>query len=1536
MGNSVSAEKALVSEEKAKTYAADAAVVTNEKTKAKLLSKSVKHQRRVEKYRRKNPSEKDSPSAREETRAPAKGQLTASSDGRTTTLTGSLAPFIPRTLVSHYLVQHPDASPATLQPSSFSLGTVALLMVDISGFTKLSEAMDPLPDGVEQEARAINSYFAAMVECIDRYSGDVVKIAGDALLVIFTDENSVPRAAAAATDILTKHGVHQPPELAALSASLSLRCHAAIVAGELYAMIVGGHEEEFEFIIAGRPLASLHHAIDASRAGDCVLDATAAKLAAPLFDSVELEMNKSGRGGDDEPELFLLSLASAAAAAPLDPSPWPTFLEWEPARRLGQPTLEKQLRAFVPARVYSVLDKAVTSGSSVESVVHTWLSSNEKAVIVFINIAGLVLSHDAPSLDLTQAALLSMQTIIHSLDGYRRQFLCDDKGSVLIAAFHGHEDDAVRAVKCALEVTAALTTLGLRHAIGVAGGSVYSGPAGAPSRMELSLLGSVVNMAARLSNLKRQGTIIVCPFTTDLACDRFHFEHVGNVALKGFEEPISIHRATAASAAATSFEPKAPQEGDGMLIGRDAEVATFTEAATAFKESADGTSFLVVGEKGMGKSKLLEHYFHAGLRIGLQLYLANGESTEKGTPFFPFRLLFRQLLGLDQVGDSVIERRFELQQIIQVNFEPDQRRLAPLLNAVLFVDLPETPATTELRGAARIAATKDLLVAVLTRFCAKRRSIILLEDVHFFDHGSRALLVDLMAAAPHTMIVSSTREPAPDDTRFVEEFGKLRAAAAHVVSLAPLTGDQSGSLVAARLRTGALPAALSKAVESSGGSPLHLTLLASVVLAEDALVDTSEGKRALRSSLDVTPLLEKVTSSLHGVVGSQIATLPDALIGVLSVMSVFGLEADVGRLARVYAARERGKILLDTTPGGSSPSPASLEVIGHLSQLQNRHFVKVLDADRVSFVHEALREASYERLTRAQRRRLHALIARDIEVTSRSAYAALSSAEALDAATTVISEGSPAVTSGAVQGMDPTNDQMLGSEKLTQSTSSESSSLGILCYHYAEAVLADTDSEPDSYLVDLHPAQRALLYHHLLVQQQMILSGGIDSVEATGRGILVAGALRDPKARARALFEFKTMEMSAVILATGGPPADNIERALELTVLAEQCDTLSLATRGQQLYMCWNVMCLGSRFDDSCRAGDLLTQLTELSDDPKFAFLGACGKMLCKMYTGLPKKCLGYAETGRKYFYDNLDATHAEWTKTGGSIGAVASASEMAALSLLGRMTDEVSELRELQTAKGVMKLEPTPALTNTYLLTGTQASLCGLTVSIAPDGPNLRYTGLLGLANYPLPIGPPAFGLFHLFTALANDAAVPDMMRNLRREPGTAAPALPPALVEPLEGMKGIVAGAPIPLLFRCITLVFLLPFLVYAGEDELAVSEVDRALDDPDFNAVVFLVPLRFFKALALLNLGRAADAQALVSDILTFCPDRLQITLGLSALHGCLAEPGLRETAKEGDLAANVLEKLLSADVGGKGIQLTEDYKVIVQEIRTMLEG
>ena len=200
--------------------------------------------------------------------------------------------YVPQAVMRHIRSLPADA---VLSHAS-SAFPAAILFADISGFTPLTEKLSNLPggDGAEQLLGALNSYFGRMVALIYASGGDVLKFAGDALLVMWPvlDQPELYQLPKHVRGGLTDLGVataracqcalamQEKLDNYEASPGIFLRLHTGVGAGNVYGLHVGGVSERWEFLIAGYPILQIASAEGESKSGECFLSAEAWTLVA--------------------------------------------------------------------------------------------------------------------------------------------------------------------------------------------------------------------------------------------------------------------------------------------------------------------------------------------------------------------------------------------------------------------------------------------------------------------------------------------------------------------------------------------------------------------------------------------------------------------------------------------------------------------------------------------------------------------------------------------------------------------------------------------------------------------------------------------------------------------------------------------------------------------------------------------------------------------------------------------------------------------------------------------------------------------------------------------------------------------------------------------------------------------------------------------------------------------------------------------------------------------------------------------------------
>ena len=239
-----------------------------------------------------------------------------------------------------------------------------------------------------------------------------------------------------------------------------------------------------------------------------------------------------------------------------------------------------------------------------------------------------------------------MRAVLERHEGTVEKFI----GDAVMAVFgipRVHEDDALRAVRAAVEMRAALTALndelererGVRLAarIGVNTGEVVAGD---PAAGQALVTGDAVNVAARLEQAARPGEILIGETTFLLVRDAVEAEPVEPLAAKGKEALVPAHQLHAVAEGAPAFSRRL----DAPMVGRDADLAQLLQALGRAERERRCYLFTVLGPAGIGKSRLA-HELRAAVDDDATVLIGRCLPYGEGITFWPLVEILQQVRG---------------------------------------------------------------------------------------------------------------------------------------------------------------------------------------------------------------------------------------------------------------------------------------------------------------------------------------------------------------------------------------------------------------------------------------------------------------------------------------------------------------------------------------------------------------------------------------------------------------------------------------------------------------------------------------------------------------------------------------------------------------------------------------------------------------------------------------------------------------------------------------------------------------------------
>ncbi len=383
----------------------------------------------------------------------------------------------------------------------------------------------------------------------------------------------------------------------------------------------------------------------------------------------------------------------------------------------------------------------------------------KQVTVLFADLKGsmeLLADRDAEEArKLLDPVLERMMEAVHHYDGTVNQVMGDGI-MALFGAPLAQEDHAVRACYAAL-----LMQESVRHyaaevrrdegvliqiRVGINSGEVVVRSVGSDLRMDYSAVGQTTHLASRLEQLAAPGTTALSAGTLQLVEGYVQVRSLGPMRIKGLEAPIDVYELTGAGSARTRLQATALR-GMTRFVGRDSEMEALRRAIEQ-AGAGHGQVVCVVGEPGVGKSRLYHEFTHSHRTQGWLVLEAGSVSYGKASAYRPVIDLLKGYFRVEERDDGRRIREKVAGKLLMLD-----RALEPLLTPLLYLldapleDLEWERLDPTLRRQRILSACKQLLF----RESQVQGMVIVFEDLHWIDNETQTLLngiVDSRLAAP--------------------------------------------------------------------------------------------------------------------------------------------------------------------------------------------------------------------------------------------------------------------------------------------------------------------------------------------------------------------------------------------------------------------------------------------------------------------------------------------------------------------------------------------------------------------------------------------------------------------------------------------------------------------------------------------------------------------------------------------------------------------------------------------------------------------
>ena len=821
--------------------------------------------------------------------------------------------------------------------------TGAALFADISGFTPLTEglvqALGP-QRGAEELTHWLNKIYDALVAEIENYRGSVISFSGDAITCWFDDQREVSfvsnisaafRATASALAIQqTMQQFAQVDIPGAGMASLAIK--VVVTVGPARRFLIGDPTIQLIDALAGQTLYRLATSEHHAERGEVLLDEPAV---AALGKNIEV---RDWRENSESGERFAVV---SKLNTQIEPDPWPT---------LDADALSDDLvRPWLLPPVYDRLINGMGE----------FLTELRPTVALFLRFSGIDYDSDPESQTKLNTYLQAVQRILARYDSYMLQLTIGDKGSNFYVSFGAplaHEDDAIRAVRAALELRDLQMDFITEVQIGVSQGLSRTGACGGIHRRTYSAIGDAVNMAARLMQSAPVGQVLVHQNVRKATVDYFTWNELPPLQVKGKSQPVTV------------FQLVSREEKHGIrlhepkyaipMVGRAAELALI-EQKLDLALLGRGQIVGITAEAGMGKSRLMAEVIRLARRRNVIGYGGECQSYGTSTSYLVWQDIWRAFFKLDTAWSVEEQIKALEQQLTEIN--PALFPRLPLLGTVLNLPIPDNELTDSFDAKLRKESLESLLVDCVRTRARLMPLLLVLEDCHWLDPLSHDLLEIIGRAIVDLPVLIALAYRPP-------QMGRLLTPRVNrlfhftEISLADLPAEEIEQLVLSKLgqvygEQARLPQALiEKISKRADGNPFYIEELLNYL--RDRNIDPQQPEALEQIDLP---------DSLYSLILSRIDQLTENQKTLLKVASV------IGRLFR--AAMLWG---ISNQFGNQKRVQSDLDALSALD-------LTPLDTPEPElmylFKHILTQEVTYETLSFATRAMLHDQIGQYIENT---------------------------------------------------------------------------------------------------------------------------------------------------------------------------------------------------------------------------------------------------------------------------------------------------------------------------------------------------------------------------------------------------------------------------------------------------------------------------------------------------------------------------------------------------------------------------
>ena len=823
-----------------------------------------------------------------------------------------------------------------------------VIFIDVAGFTAMSAALGAHGQAGMQALQDIMSqYYNGLLDFVRDYGGIVYQFAGDSILAGLAVQPDESHAACAIRTARLAQALHASvadfAEFDALGDSYTIQTKAGATFGEYQVLLLGQKNLWFHPVLVGPAVQAAVNAELRASPGQSIITRDLLDMLPPGSAHTTALAPQPGDNGD---EFFDL-----------------TELKAQGDRFRGSFTLPPD---FDEAKLYRRCSYFIQ-----DTLLKKFTTGHRGFTGEFRNITALFIRFEGHGQDASADTNLApidqldgifrfVQNEAHTSGGLFLQTDLSDKGGmfmVLFGAPNAIENKEAAAARLALRVLARQSDFPylVRLQAGIATGEAYCGDLGASFRKSYSTLGNCTNLAARLASFGDQNVVHIDDATAARLPRRFSMQAVGGVSLKGLGDDLTVYALLSEKELSGFFHLH-----QDKLIGRQAELQFLLDRLDRAMQRRGGVT-AVLGEAGVGKSRLISAFMREMLERDVVLIGGHCFSYERGSPFFPWKELLLQMFVISE--DETIERKIEKIEAHLKNLTDVSSDWALALAALAGLPATEKSSTRSLDPREKNLRLFQIIFQLIEHAFKNRPVCIYFEDIHWMDETSFRLIQYIatrITNLPVLMLLSLRPDPIID--ALSEMNGTSDDANFARLDLEHFSDEDAREFVRYRLRLASDHERLENLIlQVAHGNPFFIESIVDSLVEQGHLHINGNGDlRSLATEIEQI----RLPGSLRDVLLARLDSLDENAKVTLKTAAVIG---------RVFAVDVLRKLLPETLSNtAAEDSLIDLERM-ELTRLESPTPLEYI------FKHVVIRDVAYDSMLLSTREYIHRRLAEYLE-----------------------------------------------------------------------------------------------------------------------------------------------------------------------------------------------------------------------------------------------------------------------------------------------------------------------------------------------------------------------------------------------------------------------------------------------------------------------------------------------------------------------------------------------------------------------------